>query len=151
MKSNLISSYSCAFLPDGVLNLCCIYFPPSDRGSSCLLVPASSYFWHPWYVGGFKELRSDFFCSQSVGKIYLILEVVPLPSFTSSLHKHKQRRGEISGNNSGKDEEIAIWLLPCPAKLKWHYMSCRRKYSRPKRIFTPPCLLVWSISVLHWG
>lgn len=39
----------------------CIYFLYSDRGGSFLLFPASSYFWHPWYVGRFKGLSSAFF------------------------------------------------------------------------------------------
>lgn len=61
MKSNSITSSPCAFLPDGVLNLCCIYFPHSNKDSSFLLVPVSSYFWHPCYTGGFKEFSSVFF------------------------------------------------------------------------------------------
>lgn len=145
MKSNLISSYPCVFLPDGVLNLCCIYFPPSEKGSSFLLIPASSYFWHPWYVGGFKELSSVFFYSQPVGKIFLILEVVPLPSFTPSLHKHNREKYLVTTQNKMRkllyDYHCVLQDLngtTCPAE------------DRPKTIFTPLRILIWSTSVLHW-
>lgn len=88
-----------------------------------------------WWRG--QRTQLSFFCSQSVGKNCLILELCPLPSFIPSLHKHKKRRGEISGNNTRQDCKIVVWISPCPVMLKWYCMSCRVKYSCQKIFYTP--------------